>query len=419
MARLAIVGAGPGGLSAARLLADQGITDVTLFEAQEEVGGKSRTAYHGGAAFEMGTCYSTVAHRLTNRWMKELGVRQTHLGLQLIDGKKVGAYVRGGPGPSVAGEALRYLSLWRRFSRDVATRPDDPEVRAECALSVDDWLTKHGFERMRRVMLRTVTMMGYGFLNEVSALQALRWSSPGVLYSGATGNLRWPLEGWQEFWRRLAQQFDVRVSCPVLGVERNAAGVALTTAYGVETFDQVLMAIPLDEASALMTLTPEEQAVRDAVHWSGYAVTTCRVDDWFDDFFSVGYTAPAENGAQPGIILGARTTPLPSPVGKVSRLYQVGQIAGDLSADALLEMAKQGIREKGGAFQHVIFQKVWKYFPRYALDAVNDGLVGKMNRLQGPNRTWWTGATFSHEAVSTITAFNAALTPRIAEALRP
>lgn len=419
MRQIAIIGAGPGGLSAAKLLSEAGIRDIAIFEADARVGGKSFTVHYGGSPLEMGTCYATFDHALTNRWMREVGIHQTRLGKQVIDGKPLKAYLTEGPGRSLMAEGVRYLRVRSAFMKDAADRPDDPEVRAQCALSVDDWLAKHAFTRLRRVMLRTVTLMGYGYLNEVSALQALRWSSPGTLLAGATGQMRWPREGWSEFWRRLAQPFDVRLSSPVIGVERDGDGVTVTTPSGSERFAQVIVSVPLDRLGGVMDLTEDEAAVRDAMTWQGYAVTNLAVDDWFTlrDHFSNGLSAGGENGAPIGALLGARVIPLKHPVDGRRMVYQTGQIAGpDVSDAALLDEVRRAVPALGGTLSHVLMQKVWTYFPRYSLEALADGLLGRMQRLQGENRTWWTGATFSHEAVSHICQLNASLTPRIAKA---
>ena len=58
-------------------------------------------------------------------------------------------------------------------------------------------------------------------------------------------------------------------------------------------------------------------------------------------------------------------------------------------------------------------RKDWRYFPRYRPDAIREGLVDWMEDIQGVNRTWFTGSTFSHEAVSSVANFNAKLVKRM------
>jgi phytoene desaturase len=56
-ARVVVIGAGPGGLAAALLLASQGLR-VTVFESQDEVGGRTRTwSAPGGFKFDLGPTF--------------------------------------------------------------------------------------------------------------------------------------------------------------------------------------------------------------------------------------------------------------------------------------------------------------------------------------------------------------------------
>ena len=55
---------------------------------------------------------------------------------------------------------------------------------------------------------------------------------------------------------------------------------------------------------------------------------------------------------------------------------------------------------------NVILQKLWKYFAQYKPDAIRNGLLTDLREIQGQNSTWYTGAIFSHEAVSHIVNFN-------------
>ena len=84
----------------------------------------------------------------------------------------------------------------------------------------------------------------------------------------------------------------------------------------------------------------------------------------------------------------------------------------------MLDRLSTGIARKGGRLKSVILQKRWKYFPRYEPDAVRDRLLSRMNAMQGKNRTFYSGATFSYEAVANIVDFNDRLSRQIVPQLR-
>jgi predicted NAD/FAD-binding protein len=407
--KVAVIGAGPGGLSAARLLQDAGVRAV-VYEASTRVGGKSLTVAHAGTLHEMGTCYSTLAHRLTNLWMGRLGMRRRRLGAQLVDGLPYLEWAREGPGEPLFVQGPRFIQLWFDFHRRLA-HSESPEARAEAAAPIADWLDRHKLHRIRRFMLRAVTNLGYGFLHETPTVHALRWCTPALLVSGLVNEIRMPLQGWQPFWDRLATGLDVRLATPVTGIERDANGVTVLTPEGAERFNQIVVSIPPDDFGRIARPSPDEAHVAEAIDWGGYATTLCAADGWFTDHEIDCASASLEAGADRGSVLSARLSPTTDD--GAPRLYVTGQYAGGLSDADLQRSLEQRLDAEGARLRGVVRREVWKYFPRYRPEAIRDGLIERMAALQGHRHTWWTGAAFSHEAVSNIAAHNVGLASAI------
>jgi hypothetical protein len=417
MGNVAVIGAGPAGLSLAQLLSEAGVEDVVVYEAADRVGGKSLTAAHGGGAHEMGTCYSTLAHYLTNLWMWRLGMRQRRLGAQAMDGRPYLDWVRSGPGESLLRQGPRFIRLWSDFQRRQRAAAADPEALAEAAMPIGEWLERHQLHRARRFMLRAVTNLGYGFLDEVATVQALRWCTPALLVSGLINEVRMPVAGWQTFWERLAQGLDVRLNAPAQGIERAAEGVTVVTPQGTERFKALAVAIPPDEFARLTPVSPEEAQIAASIEWGRYATTLCEVENWFARHEIESFSAALESSAPAGSVLSARLSPGDGSSG--GRLYVTGQYAADLPAAMLEGALERCVDGHGARFRGVVLRSVWKYFPRYRLEAIRDGLLDLMTTVQGRSRTWWTGAAFSHEAVSNIVEHNVALARHIRRSLSP
>lgn len=419
-ANVAIIGGGPAGLSAAKLLASARLANVTVFEGDGRLGGKSLTVAHAGATHEMGTCYSTFAHRLTNKWMRRMGIRQAPLGQQMVDGVPLMQFVKSGPGQPLAVEALRFFSLWRRHQEAARKLPGHAQVRDECAMTIGEWLDRHKLVRIRRFMLRALTNMGYGYLDEVTVLQALRWCTPDLILSGALGQVKMPLQGWQPFWEALASSLDVRLNDPVQGIERRNQGVVITSASGEHRFDHAVITIAPDEAAKIMRLSENEIAAADAIEWGQYVTTLCEVDGWFENHEAEAYSATLEPGAERGQMMSARRLPrakAKTAEPAANKIYLSGQYGGHLSGAQLEQRLAKDIGARGAKLRNVILQKQWKYFPRYRPEAVRQGLVSRMSALQGHGGVWWSGAAFSHEAVSNIVSFNQTLVRRMTPAL--
>ena len=415
MKTVGIVGAGPGGLSAARMLEETGRARAIVFEQADRVGGKSFSTPRFGVVHDLGTCYSTLAHTDTNRWMRELGIRQRAIGKQEIDGVVLRKFVSGGDTFGAVREAVRFALAWRRQIKDFQTRLDDPAVRAVAAAPVQDWLEQNRLPAIRRFMLRGLTNMGYGFIDTTTTVQALRWCTPTLLASGSLDQIKAPAGGWQSFWERLSQTLDVRLGQEVIDLRRDARGVDVVTATGVHRVDALVIAAPLDELSAPLNET--ERRVADAVRWDTYVTSLCGITGWYAGDEVVAFEKALTPGAARGALLSAR------PAGKATkkrdgvRMFVCGQYGGAQSPGELVDMLARDLSARGAHLDHVAVQKIWKYGPVYAPDAIRDGLLETMRDMQGQGHTWYTGAAFSFESVSNIVAHNRELAPRIMESL--
>jgi hypothetical protein len=314
-------------------------------------------------------------------------------------------------------EGLRFLSLWRNHQEAVRKRPSHPQVLEECAMTIGEWLDRHKLVRIRRFMLRALTNMGYGFLDEVTVVQALRWCTPELILSGALGQVKMPVDGWQPFWERLGEGLDVRTGDPVLGVERRNAGVVVAARSGEYRFDAVIVTIAPDEAARILRLSPEEGAAAGAIDWGSYVTTLCEVDGWFQDHEAEAYSAALQPGVERGQLLSARRLPKAKATRETGRVYLSGQYGGGLAGPDLARRLERDLAGRGARLRTIVLQKQWKYFPRYRPDAVRDRLVARMSAMQGQGGVWWSGAAFSHEAVSNIVSFNQALVRRMTPAL--
>lgn len=408
MSKIAVVGGGPSGLSLAKLLTEQGARDITIFEAGERPGGKSWTLYDGAAVAEMGTCYTTLSHWVVKRWMREKGIHLERNGKVLFDGTKFMKYVNQGAGPPFAIQALRYFWDGASLRRRLAAPNPSQETIDEAAMSILDWLRARKLPKVEMFLHRIITIMGYGFLDETPAVQAHRWCDIVLFVSGALNQLHMPVEGWSEFWRRLAEDLDVRLNCPVQRIERGNDTVWITSPEGREQFDWVVCAMPLDEFAPLVeTPTDAETFVNQSVQWQGYSTALIASDNWFEDWHVEGYSDTVIPGARLGRLVGARRETYEADLG--GHLYVTGQLSRGLTNDELREIAVAELEAKGVNVTNFVLQKSWKYFAQYSMEAVRNGLLGVMRNMQGEQNTWYTGSTFSFEAVSHISNFNVRL----------
>ena len=177
----------------------------------------------------------------------------------------------------------------------------------------------------------------------------------------------------------------------------------------VEIDEVVVDAQPLVEA-ALTHPTVSEQKVADAVDWAGYTTTLMSVDDWPHSAPVNAWSDTCASDAKDGQLLFSRY----ECEGEDGRpLFSVGQSSKLYTPTELSELAEFSARERGAVNPKIVRQKIWSYMPTYSQDSIRQGLLQTMIDMQGEARTFHTGSTFSHEAISTISAFNSRLISRV------
>ena len=410
--RVAIIGGGPAGLSLARLLLDDPDLHVTVFEAEAIPGGKSFSVVRGESVVEMGTCYLTRAHKIVSKWMDQVEIRLNRLAEQTFDGEDFLKYVKRGKGPPLPAQIVSFLVSRWHLMRALKSDPIPCWALDQAAQPVSEWLRARKLHKIERFMHRSLTNLGYGFVDETPTVQAMRWNDIDLILTGLFRQLKMPVEGWTAFWSRLSLDLDVRTCRRATRVERSGKGSTLHFENG-ETFeaDHVVCAVPLDDFVAITDGTRLEKETASAITWNAYTTPLIGMKEKFSSSRVEAYSSAVVPGAPYGRLMSARYEGYEPDLG--GHLYLTGQLSGSSSTDELAEILKSEIEERGGAIDSLILQRTWKYFARYDSEAIRNGLLTKFKTMQGELNTWYTGAAFSHEAVSNIVNFNAGLATRI------
>lgn len=415
--RIAIIGGGPAGLSLARLLTARSELDVTVFEAAPRPGGKSFSFVQGDAVVEMGTCYTTRAHRIVLNWMKEAGIALKPLREQSFDDEDFLDYVKRGAGPSLPAQILRFLADRRKLMNKLKRKPIADAAAAEAAQTTSEWLRARNLHKIERFMYRSMTNLGYGFVDETPIVQAMRWNDLDLILTGLLKQLQMPVEGWTAFWERIAEPLNVRTSTAITRVERVDGVARLYTSTGetVEA-DHIVCAIPIDDFVRLADHPlVDETFAAEAIDWNGYTTTLVATPEKFTASDVAAWSRALTPGARTGQMMSARYDGYEADLG--GHLYLTGQLSGDYSDPELEELLREEIAREGGEIANIVLQRTWKYFARYKPNAVRGGLLSRLEDMQGKQNTWYTGATFSHEAVSNIVNYNARLARKMQAAL--
>lgn len=285
--RIAVIGAGVAGVAASHLL--QGRYDVTLFERNDYVGGHTNTIVIEGGAdawLAVDTGFIVLNQRtypLFNRLLLEWGVslRDSDMSFGFYDESTGFQYAGTGVGGLFA-QPMNALSpsflkmLWdiRRFGI-VGARALEDNLPPETTLG--DFLAQHRFSA--RVINDYILPLGAaiwstapGRMVEYPAASILGFFNNHGLLNLADAPIWQTVEGGSsQYIKAFLRGFtgNVRLSCPVNGVERNDEGVRVCYSGGEERFDRALMACHADESLALLKdPSPDEARLLGAWRYS-------------------------------------------------------------------------------------------------------------------------------------------------------
>jgi predicted NAD/FAD-dependent oxidoreductase len=309
-ASLVIIGAGIGGLAAARAAMRDGIDDIALLDLHDAPGGNSRGHQLAGVPCPLGAHYLPLpgphAHEVAE-WLHEIGVARQASGRTVYDERQLchspqerlffdGAWHDGVLPPAEPGSST--LAQYRRFAARVAAAQRElgfalPTQRAPWtaghaaldAMTFAQWLANEGLDDARLAWyLDYCCRDDYGAgAGSVSAWAGLHYfasrhgfHAPGDGETEREGVLTWP-EGNARLVAHLASPLGARwhAGCVAtrVTVDRHAASIDLwnDAAQRSERWSagQVVLAVPLFVAARTVAGPPE--ALREAAERLRYA----------------------------------------------------------------------------------------------------------------------------------------------------
>jgi predicted NAD/FAD-binding protein len=286
MRRIAVIGSGISGLSAAHALAPA--SHLTLFEAGSHFGGHSHTVdvRLNGVRHGVDTGFLVFNHRTYPRLVElfdSLGVptaeSEMSFSVQVpeqgiewsgCDLNTVFAQRRNLVRPRFLA-MLAQILLFNRLARGIAEAGNE----AHLTEPIDDFLARHGFGAAFRdwyllpmlgciwscptdQMLRFPVATMIRFCHNHGLIQVSNRPQWHTVVGGSRVYVRKMLEGID----------DARLRTPVRSVRRSAAGVRVATDAGTERFDEVVLACHSDQALALLDdASDAERRVLGAVRY--------------------------------------------------------------------------------------------------------------------------------------------------------
>jgi uncharacterized protein with NAD-binding domain and iron-sulfur cluster len=421
--RICIIGAGAAGLSAAYYLKQRGYTKVTVLEQSSRVGGKCRTVDFQGRSFDIGANYVTAAYSEVLKFARRFGaVLYTESAAITANASNRGTVTFSSPLTAIARRqnllsfvwaAIRYF--WLRFRlRDIIDIPGFGKIssHAELCVSFRDWLASNRLSALEPIFEAPITIMGYGYLDEIPAPYALKYLNLATyrnLVAVALGlPTRWPkrfVDGFERLWCNVAQQIDVRLGTNISLVERRGPIEIHTSNAGIMEFDYLILACPLnaDLLGRFLTLSDEERDLFKRIIVNDYVVTTYAIPNLRLPKRIIGMTPIPEMGRPWAITQQFADNDF---VQFYTRMDDPHSSAEEIVIDGI----RQLVTALGAALpEKYITHDEWAYFPHIAVEDFGTGFYDRLEGLQGRSNTFYCGGLAAFELVETVVQYSRSL----------
>jgi hypothetical protein len=407
---IAIIGAGPAGVTLANELCNQGYKNISLIDKAPDVGGQSTTLFINGHKSELATCYLSVGYRSTMQLIKSVGFTIKKLPQPTLineQGKKTPK-----PRPPLI-SIIKYLFKWYAWKRHGQIAfPND----AQNALPFNQWLKKNNSNELVNDFTFTagLTAQLYGPVDKITAYNGLQWMTPSLFLSGKFGLIYEIKEGFQCLWKAIVKKNNIKtiLNTEVSKVVGSEKGAQVTVVKDGEVlqlaFDSVVVSTPLNKIQTPLSSLLSGQLNFDYTYaysaiWKG--------NNWPSHIESRAYL-PACMTGEMNKLLSARKDGM---IEGKSTGQLVGYVPKNIKKDDVSDIFIKDFENTLGVTNlEIVEDRLWEYNIRYSPSQILEGVPEKINNAQGENNIWYTGGALSHWNVESIINFNKALARRMA-----
>lgn len=414
--RIAIIGAGVAGLTAAEALRRRGYTNVVLYEANDRVGGKVKTLMVEDRPYELGAYITLESDDEVLALIERHGVEvRSALPRMVHDMDADGALLEFEDWQAkrfnklqTAAAAAKYLLLCARHD-EVFCPGGFGDVDEDLFVPSDVFFEDKDLEPVAWLYQPIMAGLGYGFYSETPALYAMRFIDPAKLavlvrtLLDKDSKVDMVTAGFQTLWAAVAEDHDVRLGHRVTAVRRqqseDGSWTATLTANGCdETYDRVITTVSHPRMVNILDASLAEHQVFGRLKFNAYLTTVFRAEG-----LAEGVTA----------YLGQHSTPdtrgrlmIYSQPHTDRDLFLGWQLGTEDQADELARWLREDVEKCGGRVTEIVHQEFWPdYFPQVDEQALRDGHFKQLDALQGERGTYYAGAMVDYELTGTAAAW--------------
>ncbi|CAD5168058.1 unnamed protein product [Musa acuminata subsp. malaccensis] len=422
--RIAIVGAGPSGLSAAYALAKLGYGNVTIFEKCQSVAGMCESVDIEGKIYDLGgQVIAANSAPVISHLAKEVGAE-----FEEMDSHKL-AFIDSRSGKfedmKVADDYASLISMTLKL-QDEATRSGHIGIHALSGIASDstlDFLKLHGLSSLPKSVAYGYTASGYGFVQDMPYAYIQEFTRTSM-----AGKIRRFKGGYMSMWQKLSLSLPFEVLCntEVLMVKRNISGVRVTVKNADDEqklmkFDKIIFSGNLTfkngrtyRSSFLTTgenevvdLNDLEKQLFCKVRTIDYYTTVLKIKGF--EHISVGFYYFGEFMEDPATIGHPVAMQRFFADTNIFLFWSYGN-SSNIRSPTVTSLLINVVRTMGGIIEKVVLQRRFKYFPHVDSEEMKNGFFEKLEtQLQGFQNTYYLGGLMAFELTERNSSYAMAL----------
>jgi protoporphyrinogen oxidase len=414
-AQIAIIGAGPSGLSAAHYLKQKGYRHITLFEKENRVGGKCCSVKVNNQYIDLGAALISPSNTNLLQLFKHFKAKvHSQIGHHLIYNPLKDSLL-----PIEKSEVLdhslsqsfsslmRFIHLSNKYRH--LKRPGYINIPKDLYTSFSSFVSRHQLEPLRNLFTILMTHMGYGKLEDIPAYMAIKFLKiRGIVAFFTillTGKNYFKVlrlsDGFQTFWEKVVSlsQFNILLQSTITAVDYKDKKIVIKDQNGSYHFDRLIIATPFDKiADKILNSTIDQHLVAKIK----YVTYICHL------FKINAVNAPKDNifVVPPRLDTGPLMVVACAGPDHLYTCYSSNELKlneEQLKLHIVEFLCQFGIRRESIEFLAV---KNWQYFPHASIEDVKEGFYDEINSVQGQQQTYYVGDLLSFESVEQCVSFS-------------
>lgn len=427
--RIAIIGAGPAGLSAGMYLEQAGYENYTILERNDHVGGKCNSPHYNGRRYEMGAIMGVPSYYAVHDVEEFAGV--THDGPKLNrnykdkDGKVIDPF-NPKKNPMLIPRLLKMRNQVKKLGELLETKykgydvnghrgvaqgryegdavtPEREHIEGvnenlkDLAMPFKEFCEMNGVELTQDIWIGPFTSFGYGYFDEIPAAYVLKYLDFQTTMNFVNVNLWTWKDGTQSIWEALDRKLkhSARLNSEIEKVERKDDKVYITVNGKVEEYDKLIVTAPLQFFGDYADIREDEKSHFDKIDYERYdtmAVTT-KPEDHPEISYYVFENMTPERYGHLMVYYRRWKDDINQPI--VTYVLRNHKDKPEIPYETAQKTVLNDLRTMHNPADKVINEGKWYYFPHIFSEDYAAGWYDDVEAMQGKYNTYYAGEIMS------------------------